>query len=98
MPIVVLVALIIGLTLAMFLFLRPLKVLAKKEFLISHGFIIAGLFVILGWLWLNLPEYEAECLNNLLTTDYSQSALDYFSKKASMAMVGLPVSSKAPRP
>jgi hypothetical protein len=59
MPIVVLVVLIIGLTLAMFLFLRPLKVLAKKEFLISHGFIIAGLFVILGWLWLNLPEYEA---------------------------------------
>jgi hypothetical protein len=59
MPIVVLVALIIELTLAMFLFLRPLKVLAKKEFLISHGFIIAGLFVILGWLWLNLPEYEA---------------------------------------
>jgi hypothetical protein len=59
MPIVVLVALIIGLTLAMYLFLRPLKVLSKKEFLISHGFIIAGLFVILGWLWLNLPEYEA---------------------------------------
>jgi len=59
MPIYVLVALIIGLTLIMYLFLRPTKVLTIKEFMISHSFIFAGLFIILGWLWMNLPEYQA---------------------------------------
>ena len=52
-PISVLVVLILGLTSAMYFVLRPLKILGKREFLISHGFIVVGLLIVLGWLWLN---------------------------------------------
>ena len=53
MPISVLIAFIIGLSVAMYFFLRPLQVLSKREWLISHGFIFVGLAFFLGWLWLN---------------------------------------------
>ena len=53
MPISVLIALIIGMTAAMYLYLRPLQVFSKKEWLLSHGFIVVGLLLILGWLWMN---------------------------------------------
>ena len=53
MPISVLVALIVGLTLAMYFVLRPLKIFSKKEFLISHGYMVVGLAIVLGWLWMN---------------------------------------------
>jgi hypothetical protein len=56
MPISVLVALIAGLTIAMYFVLRPLKILGKREFLISHGFIVVGLLIVLGWLWLNRDQ------------------------------------------
>ena len=53
MPIFVLDALMIGLTTAMYFVLRPLKILSQREFLISHGFMVVGLLIVLGWLWLN---------------------------------------------
>ena len=53
MPISVLIALIIGMTVAMCLYLRPLQVFSRKEWLLSHGFIVVGLLLILGWLWMN---------------------------------------------
>jgi len=56
MPISVLVALIVGLTSAMYFVLRPLKILSQREFLISHGFIVVGLLIVLGWLWLNRDQ------------------------------------------
>lgn len=57
MPISVLIALIIGLSIAMYFLIRPLQVLSKREWLISHGFIIAGLAIILGWLWFNKDQF-----------------------------------------
>ena len=58
MPVSVLVALIAGLTLAMYFVLRPLKIFSTKEFLISHGYIVVGLLIILGWLWLNGDQFR----------------------------------------
>ena len=58
MPISVLIALIIGLGVAMYFLVRPLQVLSKREWLISHGFIIVGLLLILGWLWLNRSQFR----------------------------------------
>ena len=56
MPISVLIALIVGLTTAMYFVLRPLKIFSAREFLISHGFIVVGLLIVLGWLWLNRDQ------------------------------------------
>ena len=53
MPISVLIVLMVGLSVAVYFLLRPLQILSKKEWLMSHGFIIVGLALILGWLWLN---------------------------------------------
>lgn len=53
MPLSILLALIIGLTIATYFILTPLIVLNKREFLISHGFIVVGILIVLGWLWLN---------------------------------------------
>ncbi len=58
MPISVLIALIIGLSVALYFLVRPLQVLSKKEWLISHGFIIVGLALILGWLWFNKGQFR----------------------------------------
>ncbi len=58
MPISVLIALLIGLSVAMYFLLRPLQVLSKREWLISHGFIIVGLALILGWLWFNKGQFQ----------------------------------------
>ena len=58
MPIYVLIALIIGLSIAIYFFLRPLQILSGRECLISHGFIIIGLALILGWLWFNGDQYR----------------------------------------
>ena len=58
MPISVLIALIIGLSVALYFLQRPLRVLSKREWLISHGFIIVGLLLILGWLWLNRSQFR----------------------------------------
>jgi len=57
MPISVLIALIIGLSVALYFLVRPLQVLSKREWLISHGFIIVGLALILGWLWFNKGQF-----------------------------------------
>ncbi len=58
MPISVLIPLIAGLTLAMYLVLRPLKIFSKKEFLVSHGYIVVGLAIVLGWLWMNRGQFR----------------------------------------
>jgi threonine/homoserine efflux transporter RhtA len=58
MPISVLIAFIIGISVAMYFFLRPLQVLSKREWLISHGFIFISLALILGWLWLNRGQSQ----------------------------------------
>ena len=58
MPISILRVLIIGITVAMFFYLKPLKFFCKKEWLISHSFIIIGLVLVLGWLWLNKGQFE----------------------------------------
>jgi hypothetical protein len=58
MPLSILLALIIGLTIATYFILTPLRVLNKREFLISHAFIIVGLLIILGWLWLNRDHFR----------------------------------------
>ncbi len=58
MPISVLVALIAGLTMAMYFVLRPLKIFSEKEFLISHGYIVVGLAIVLGWLWTNGDQFR----------------------------------------
>lgn len=57
MPISILLALIIGLSVAMLFYLRPLKVFSKKEWLISHGVMFVGLGLILGWLWFNRDQF-----------------------------------------
>ncbi len=58
MPISVLIALIVGLTIAMFLILRPLRILGNGQFLMSHGYIVVGLLIVLGWLWLNRDQWR----------------------------------------
>ncbi len=58
MPISVLIALLVGISVAMYFVLRPLKVLSRREFLISHVFIIIALVLILGWLWFNRSQFE----------------------------------------
>ncbi len=57
MPLSVLIALIAALTIAMYFVLRPLKILNAKEFAISHGFIVVGLLILIGWVWLNRGEF-----------------------------------------
>lgn len=57
MPLIVLIALIVGITAAVYFVLRPLKVLSQREFLISHAFIVIGLLLILGWLWFNRSQF-----------------------------------------
>jgi hypothetical protein len=57
LPILVLIGLIIVLGFVSYFILRPLKVLNKKDWLITHAFILIGLILILGWLWLNRDKY-----------------------------------------
>jgi hypothetical protein len=58
MPISILLALIVGISVAEYFLLRPLQVFSDNQFLISHGFILVGLGFILGWLWLNQGQFE----------------------------------------
>jgi hypothetical protein len=58
MSIAVLIILIVGISIAMYFFLRPLQVLSKRQWLVSHGFIFAGLGFILGWLWLSRGQSQ----------------------------------------
>ncbi|MGD0641410.1 MAG: hypothetical protein ABSC22_11740 [Roseiarcus sp.] len=58
MPVSILIALIAGLTIVTYFVLRPLRVMDKKEFLISHGFIVVGILIVLGWLWLNGDQFR----------------------------------------
>ena len=37
----------------MYFVLRPLRIFSKKELLISHGYIVVGLAIVLGWLRMN---------------------------------------------
>jgi len=57
MPLSVLLALIIGLSVVMYLLLRPLQVLKTSEFIVSHGFVGVGLAIIMGWLWSNRGQF-----------------------------------------
>jgi hypothetical protein len=57
MPLAVLVILIIALSILSYFFLRPLQVLSKKEFLISHSLIAVGLLLLFGWLWFNRDQF-----------------------------------------
>jgi hypothetical protein len=57
MPLAVLVILVVVLSILSYFFLRPLQVLSKKEFLISHSLIAIGLLLLLGWLWLNKDQF-----------------------------------------
>jgi hypothetical protein len=58
MPISILLALIVGMSVAMYFYLRPLQVFSNKQWLISHGFMLVGLGLILGWLWFNRDQFE----------------------------------------
>jgi hypothetical protein len=57
MPISVLVAGIAALTIGMYFVLRPLRVLNAKEFIISHGFVVAGLLIVIAWFWANRDRF-----------------------------------------
>ena len=52
-PLVVLLSLLVGISVAMYFYLRPLQFFSNKEWLISHGFMFIGLGLVLGWLWFN---------------------------------------------
>jgi hypothetical protein len=58
MPVSILIALIIGLTIALYFTLVPLRILSRKEFIGSHGFIVVGLLLILGWIWSNRDQFR----------------------------------------
>jgi hypothetical protein len=58
MPVPVLIALIVGLTIALYFTLVPLQVISRNEFIVSHGFIVVGLLIILGWIWLNRDQFR----------------------------------------
>jgi hypothetical protein len=58
MPISILIALIAGLTIALYFTLVPLRILSRKEFIVSHGFIIVGIFLVFGWIWLNKDQFR----------------------------------------
>ena len=53
-----LIALIMGLTVGLYFTLVPLRILSRKEFIASHGFIIVGLLLILGWIWSNGDQFR----------------------------------------
>ena len=58
MPLWMLIALIVVISIVIYFLLRPLEVLSSKEWAITHGFIIAGLVLISIWLWLNRGDYR----------------------------------------
>ncbi|MDH5394308.1 MAG: hypothetical protein OEY11_14065 [Gammaproteobacteria bacterium] len=58
MPVSILLLLIVGISIVMFFYLRPLKFYTRQEWLISHGFIIGGLVLVLGWIWINREPYQ----------------------------------------
>jgi len=57
MPISVLLGLIFGLTTILLFALRPLRVLGWREFIVSHLFMMVGLGIILGWIWMNRSQF-----------------------------------------
>lgn len=50
MPLWVLILMIVGITTAMFFYLRPLQVLTKQQFVVSHIFIVTGMLLVIGYL------------------------------------------------
>ena len=58
MPVSILILLIVGLTVAMYFTLIPLEVLSRREFVVSHSFVVAGLLLILGWIWFNKDQFR----------------------------------------
>ena len=58
MPVSILLALLVGISVAMYFYLRPLQVFSNKQWLISHGLMLVGLGLILGWLWFNRDQFE----------------------------------------
>ena len=58
MPISISLALIVGMSVAVYFLVRPLQVFSNKQWLISHGFMLIGLGLILGWLWFNRDQFE----------------------------------------
>ena len=58
MPISISLALIVGMSVAVYFLVRPLQVFSNKQWLISHGFMLVGLGLILGWLWFNRDQFE----------------------------------------
>ena len=53
MPLWMLLLVIVVLSMVVFFLLRPLRLMSKREWIISHCFIIIGLFLVGGWLWFN---------------------------------------------
>ena len=58
MSISITLALMLGGSLAVYFLVRPLQFFSNKQWLISHAFIVTGLGLILGWLWINRAQYE----------------------------------------
>jgi hypothetical protein len=58
MPVSILILLIVGLTVGLYFTLVPLQILSRREFIVSHSFIIVGIFLILGWIWLNKDQFR----------------------------------------
>ena len=56
MPLWVFVIVIVAVVVVSWLILRPLRVLTRRQMLISHGFIISGLALISGWLWMKTGD------------------------------------------
>ena len=58
MPLSIFLILVIGLSVAIYFLIRPLRVFSTRQWLISHGFLLIGLVLILGWIWLNRGQSE----------------------------------------
>ncbi len=58
MPISIFLILVVGLSVAMYFLIRPLQFFSNRQWLVSHGFLLAGLGFILGWLWFNRGQFE----------------------------------------
>lgn len=58
MSIYVSLGLIFVISLAAYLYLRPLRFLTAKEWLISHSVILVALSFVLAWLWFNRAQFK----------------------------------------
>lgn len=60
MPLWMLLLLIIGLSVIMYFYLRPVKVLTQSQWIISHLFIWIGLWLIMGHILLMNTEHPEQ--------------------------------------